>query len=40
MAKYEKLSDESIQDGTTSDTVQENTRLSEDIQEKLEQGLS
>ena len=40
MAQYEILSNESIQDRGTSETSQDNIRLSEDIQKKLEQVLS
>lgn len=40
MSKYEILSNESIQDKSTSETMQENMRSSEDIQKKLEQVLS
>ena len=39
-AQYEILSNKSIQDRSTSETSQKNTRLSEDIQKKLEQVLS
>ncbi|MXV77777.1 hypothetical protein F4083_12965 [Candidatus Poribacteria bacterium] len=39
-AQYEVLSNKSIQDSGTSETSQENIRLSEDIQKKLEQVLS
>lgn len=39
-AQYEVISNESIQDSGTSETSQEDIRLSEDIQRKLEQVLS
>ena len=39
-AEYEVISNESMQDNSTSETSQENIRLSEDIQKKLEQVLS
>ena len=40
VAQYEILSNESIQDRSTSETVQEKLRFTEDIQKELEQALS